>query len=184
MNEPKFAYQKLMAEHKLELNELPQDAKIGIDSIFQIEKAISMAEKKGKKVKQSTLDKLKANDKWVVREILDYVEGKKTNTTPLPNDATTVVAEVKEVIDEPAKTPDKVEETVTADPKGLKIDEELKKVFETGKTELTLDEIKSLAPTAYNLIFDTYDASGDNGVETSHYSLIETSEKKFTLKKL
>lgn len=188
----KYAYQALMAEHKLTISELPADARIGIDSIYQIEKAISMAEKKGKKVKQSTLDKLKANDKWTVREILDYVEEKttKTNTAPLPNPATVVVAEIvatTTVVDDgKTTTADTTNTTVVVEPdaKGVKIDAELKVVFDSGKTEITLDEMKSLSPTAYNTIFDTYDASGDNGVETTHYSLIETSEKKFTLKKI
>jgi hypothetical protein len=44
-----YAYQKLMQENGLEFNDLPEDAKHGIEAIRNIEKAINMAENIGLK---------------------------------------------------------------------------------------------------------------------------------------
>lgn len=187
-----LAYKKLMEDEKLTFNELPTDAKIGIDSINNILKAINMAEKKGRKVSDNVISKVKANDKWVVREIIDYVEDKNENKEPLPNKAKEVVEQIKtetepvktiEVKPTEQKTEEKPEE-VKVDPKGVAIDEELKKLFESGKTKHTLEELKTAAPKAYNVIFDTYDNSGDNGIETSFYKLIEVEDKVFEVSKL
>lgn len=195
------AYEKLMKEHNLSLNELPVDAKIGIESIQQIVKAINLAEKTNKNVKPVVYDKIKANDKWVVREILDYVENKNTNTDPLPNKAAEVIktdieptavkkeetpppsGEVKK--DEVVKTDDKPDDAKKSadEAKAGKIDAELKVLFEAGKTKLTLDEVKSAAKTAYGVIFDNYSAEGPNGVETTYYDLTETEKEVFTLTK-
>lgn len=191
------AYEKLMKEHNLSLNELPVDAKIGIESIQQIVKAIHLAEKTNKNVKPAVYDKIKANDKWVVREILDYVENKDTNKDPLPNKADDVIktdidpaaakkddpapAGEGKKSDEPAK-PDDVKKAED-EAKAGKIDAELKALFDAGKTKLTLDEVKSAAKTAYDVIFDNYSAEGPNGVETTYYDLTETEKEVFTLTK-
>ena len=44
-----------------------------------------------------------------------------------------------------------------------------------------MEELKNVSKTAHSVIFSTYDDSGDNGIETSNYSLIETEEEIFTL---
>lgn len=85
------AYERLMQEHNLSLEELPNDAKIGIESIQLILKAVKLNDRKGSPTKPATYDKIKANDKWVVREILDYVENKNTNKSPLPHKAADVI---------------------------------------------------------------------------------------------
>ena len=193
------AYEKLMKEHNLSLNELPVDAKIGIQSIQQIVKAIHLAEKTGKNVKPEVYDKIKANDKWTVREILDYVEKKETNNTPLPNKADDVIKEdiesgkpveapkPDEKKEEKPNDTNKPDETNPAnnenEVKAGKIDAELKTLFDAGKTKLTLDEVKSAAKNAYDVIFDNYSAEGPNGVETTYYDLTETEKEVFTLTK-
>jgi predicted nucleic acid-binding Zn-ribbon protein len=183
-----YAYEKLMKEENLKLEELPNDAKIGIKTLQNIEKIINMRTKKGKKPTQSILDKVKANDKWVVREILDYLEDKDTNTEPLPNTEKEIVQEIKEA-DTKAET---TEQKLGAENKpadaipdlvGFAIEDELKKLFEAGKTEIQLEELKAKAPKSYSVIFDGYDDSGDNGIETTNYTIIETSEKVFTINK-
>lgn len=70
MSEIKYAYQKLMAEHNLTVAELPEDAKIGITAIMNIEKAVKMAEKNGKTVSSETIAKIKANDKVFIKYYL------------------------------------------------------------------------------------------------------------------
>lgn len=95
----KYAYQKLMAEHKLTVAELPEDAKIGITTIMDIEKAISMAEKKGKKINPKTIAKIKANDKWIVNEILDFIDDTDKNEDEIPHESEEVIDEIKETIE-------------------------------------------------------------------------------------
>ncbi len=80
-----LAYEKLLLEHNIKVDELPKDAQIGVENIQQIIKAINVNEKTGKTIKSGTIDKIKAYDKWVVREILDYIDDKDTNTPAAPH---------------------------------------------------------------------------------------------------
>ena len=88
----------------------------------------------------------------------------------------------EEVIDEIEESEEDNETNVTPE-NGQQIELELSKLFETGKKDFSLAELKSNAKNTYNLIFDTYDESGENGVETTNYSLIETKDEIFTLTK-
>lgn len=201
-----YAYEKLMQDENLKLSELPDDAQTGIRGIKDIEKAINLVRKKGAEPTEITMKKLKANDKWVVGEILDYIEEKNENPPAPPNDAIKVIeemkakAEAKKLADEEEENKKKKEEAEnldgegkgsakgdteesTIDAVGLSIEGELKKLHENDKSEYQLDELRTLAPKTYDVIFENYDDSGDNGVKTSHYSLIETEEKQFTISK-
>ncbi len=92
--------------------------------------------------------------------------------------------EEKERLEKEAKDK-KVEENIEEkpDPTGIKIDEQFKVMFDSGKHEYSLEEIKTAAPTAHAFIFDNYDQAGDNGIETTYYSLLEMKENVFTLTK-
>jgi hypothetical protein len=165
-----YAYQKLMAENNLTLAELPEDAKLGIEAIKNIEKAVNMAEKSGKKVSPQTMAKIKANDKWVVREILDYIDDEDKNDDEMPHDDDEIIDEIND-----ANNPKKQ--------LGFTVEAELEKMFLTNEKEFELAEIKRIAPTTYGVIFDGFDDDGDNGVETNKYRLIETDDEIFTLTK-
>lgn len=182
--ETEYGYEKIMREEKLTLDELPEDAKVGIASIKSMQNGINVLAKKGKKPRTDTVAKIKAFDKWIVREILDYVEGKDTNTEAPPVVATEVVADLTAQASAPpvekVETPAKPNEPST-DPKGVAIEEELKGLLQSNKHEYTIEELKAVAPKSYDQIFQTYDTSGDNGIETSNYKIIETSEKVFTI---
>lgn len=166
-----YQYEKVMEEEGLTLSELPQDARIGIETIAKIERVIKLSESKGKSVGKSVLAKIKANDKWAVREILDYVEGKdsKQNDEPPYSEE-----EIKKDVEK--------EEEVKLDPLGLSIDEEFKNAIEKGKNQLSIDELKQYCPKAYDVVFKNYEEDDDNGVETSHYILKEIETEKFILK--
>jgi hypothetical protein len=165
-----YAYQKLMAENNLTLAELPEDAKLGIEAIKNIEKSINMAEKSGKRVSPQTMAKIKANDKWVVREILDYIEDEDENSDEMPYDDDEIIDEIND-----ANNPKKQ--------LGFTVESELEKMFLTNEKEFELAEIKRIAPTTYSVIFDGFDDDADNGVETNKYRLIETDDEIFTLTK-
>jgi len=195
-----YAYQKLLAEHKLSISDLPADARIGINGISKIEAAINMQDKKAEKngktytPSEEVKANIKAFDKWVVREILDFVEDKNTNT----DEPVITAEEIVEDIKEEAKTEAKTEEPTAvviapivtgdapkpeADPRGQQIDDEFSEMIKSGKTDVTLDELKSLAPTAYDDVFKNYEKDGENGVDTTFYSLRESGEKFILTKK-
>lgn len=163
-----YAYQKLMAQHELTYSELPEDAKTGIDVIKDVEKAINMAEKKGNTISQKTYNKLKINDKFVVGEILDYVnDNDNDEDDEVPYDANEIKDEMIE------------SKSVQLDPLGLSIDEELKNIVAQNKSKLSIEEVKKYAPNSYRVIFDGYDPDEDNGIETSYFKLIEKEDSFF-----
>ena len=184
-------YLEAMEEHNLKVSELPEDAQIGITNINDVMKSIKMFEAKGKPISEKTIKKVKAMDKWVYYEILDLVNDTDENDGELPHDSEEIVEELEEVANKKgAKPVDEKAEVVVAevvanpnDSKGLQIDEDLDLAHTNGKKEITFEELKSISKTAYNVIFDNYDNSGDNGVETSKFTLIETDENVFTLTK-
>lgn len=57
---------------------------------------------------------------------------------------------------------------------GLKIDEELKALSESGIKEITLDDLKTKAPISYDIIFDATEEDEPNGIETTNFSLLES----------
>ena len=71
-------------------------------------------------------------------------------------------------------------------PKGdaNKINFELENLFKNNKLEVTINEIKSLAPNIYNILFEIYEKGEENGVETSQYRLVEFEEQKYKLTKI
>ncbi len=191
------AYEILIKEHKLTLAELPEDAKTGIRSIKDVEHAVVLAEKKSAKagkvytMSSALTSKIKALDKWVVREILDYVEDKDTNTDEPIVSATEIIEEIKK--DDPIKKEAEpvvkkeevpaAPESTEADPKGLEIDKEFNQMISNNQVEVTLDQLKELANTAYYVIFDNYDKDGQNGISTTNFDLIEKNDKFILTKK-
>jgi len=163
-----YAYEKLLQEEKLTIDELPEDARIGIEAIKNIEKAISMSEKMGKVVSDKVKAKVLANDKWVTREILDYLEGKNTDRGALPNKPNEVIEEIK------------IEQI---DPKGVAIEEEITELLKSGETKFALESLKSKAPKAYDVIWLNYEEGEENGVRTSLYTIKESEKEVFTISK-
>ena len=168
-----YAYEQLLNENNLSVADLPADAKLGIKQIKQIANAKKMTEARGQNVSQAVLNKIKANDKWVVREIIDFLNDKDSNEEELPAPAPEVIEQIKD------ETPD-----LTADQKlGLKIENELAFLHEQhGTSFLDVDSIKP-AKTTYSTIFENYENGGKNGVTTSNFSLIETEPNIYKIEK-
>jgi len=57
-------------------------------------------------------------------------------------------------------------------------------LIEAGVSELTLEELKSKAKKTYYATFESYKEGEENGVETSHYRIIESSDKVFKISKI
>jgi hypothetical protein len=172
-------YEKAMEEYDLSYADLSEDAKTGVDGIKDVLKGIAMLEKRGKKVTQKTINKLKAMDKWVYYEILDQVQGTDENEDEMPENPEEVVDEIKEQ----AQGSEQPKQLTEGEKMGYEIDAELKKMFDSGKKEWTIEEVKSAAKKTYNILFDTYEEDAENGIKTSSYSLLEKEKQKFVISK-
>ena len=138
-----FLYLSAMEEHGLSYNELPEDAQTGIDSIKDVVRAFRLAEKRGQKPTAKAVKKLKAMDKWVYYEILDYLNDTDNNDDDIPFDK-------DDVLD------DKEPKEENIDPAGLKIDEELTALSDAGITKINFSELRSKAPVTHKTIWDNY----------------------------
>ena len=174
-----YAYEILMEKHSLTKSDLPADALLGIKTIQQISNAKKMTEARGQNVSQAVLNKIKANDKWVVREILDVIdEQAPSNPDELPNEAEEVITQIKEE-ETPAITPEQK--------LGYEIDNELSFLFDNGPDnnyQFTTNDLQNLgAKKTYTTIFDNYEQEGENGITTSNYRLVEVEPELFTIEK-
>ena len=183
-----YAYVKLMQEHNLTLNDLNEDAINGINTIKDIEKSINMLAKRGKNVSAKVISKIKTNDKWVCGEILEILDGKqRNNTDELPFDEEEIIEQIDEEnnIEEEEENDynENEDNTESFDPIGIRIDNELDMAYVNGNTRISLDELKNLSRTAYDVIFDNYEQNTKNGIQTTYFDLLETDKYIFTLTK-
>ena len=195
-------YVKALKENDLKVSSLPEDAQVGINEIRKVLAGFDMAERKGRNPTPTAIKKLKAMDKWVYYEILDFVHDTEKNDGNLPIDANNVLKDLDKPAPNPPapnppapnppapnppapddkkiEKPDNLQDQI--EPIGLIIDAELDALFESGKNDYTIDEIKRKARKTYNEIWDAYEVDDSNGIETSKYSFIENEQKIFILK--
>lgn len=177
-----FQYEQQLEKHGLKYADLPEDAQTGIDSLKDINKALAMLEKTGKKPKPKTLKKVKAMDKWICYEIIDHVNDTDNNKNDIPHEEDEVMEEIEnEVKDE---MEDQENQNTNA-AQGEKCEAEIAKLHEDGIEFIDIEKLKGSAPTCYEILFDTYDPEEENGIQTTRYSLIEGKEDDmFHVKKL
>ena len=172
-----LGYEKLMRENNLTLNDLNEDARNGIANVKAVMIVVNRESKKGKSVSDLTWSKVRTNDKWICGEILETLDGKHRNNedeAPYTED---------DIIDEIEDDEDNNEQEDFADPTGIQIDLAFDIAFKSGNTRLSLEDIKSTSPTAYDIIWKTYKANEKNGITTTFFNLIETEKHIFTLTK-
>lgn len=175
----KLGYEKLMEENNLKLSDLNEEARIGIKTITDVKKSINRLAKKGRDVSPDVIKKIKANDKWICGEILEIIDGKEINKDDkAPHDA----LEIIKAAGASATIVDK--ETPAVDATGMQIDADLKKALDEGKKVITSDDLKVISPDAYDIIAKSYEKDGENGLDTSFYSLREKETGVFELKEI
>jgi hypothetical protein len=162
-----FQYKNALREYNVTEAELTDDAKTGIMQINQIQKSIKMLEARGKKPTKQALAKIKTFDKWVYYEILDYVNDTDKNSNEAPFEAEEIINELENKVD-----------TL-----GLEVESELDKLFQSGTTKLSIEDIENDAPKSYKVIFDSYKDGEDNGIVTTKFSLLEKDDNYFHLNK-
>lgn len=176
-------YIKAMEKHDIKFDALPEDAQIGIAQIKEIQRAVNMLEKSGRQPTEKAMKKLKAIDKWVYYEILDFLHDTDKNDDDMPFDKDDVIDDLdpdKAAAEKAAAEKTNDDGTQNPNLKGLKIDEELE-VLISSKASWTIDELETSAPTTYNVLFDAYEPGDDNGIETSKFKLIESEDYNFNL---
>jgi hypothetical protein len=67
---------------------------------------------------------------------------------------------------------------------GLKIEAELKSLYDSNNREISARDLKSQAPKTYNVIFENYEEGETNGIETSYYRLIEKENQVYSISKI
>ena len=67
---------------------------------------------------------------------------------------------------------------------GLKIEAELKSLYDSNNREISARDLKSQAPKTYNVIFQNYEEGETNGIETSYYRLIEKENQVYSISKI
>lgn len=189
-----FMYKKAIEENKLKVSQLPEDAQTGIKEIESVLKSFAMLEKRGIKPTENSMKKLKSLDKWVYYEILDFLEDTDENDDDMPfdrddfkelNDGKNKPKTSKNEEEEEEEDDDDDEEEEDDDfgneQLGIEIEQELEQMFASGKTTWGIEEVRASAKKTYNVIWDNHDESGENGVETTKYLLVETSPEVYTL---
>jgi len=176
-------YKKALEKNNLNISDLPEDAQTGISEINSVLRAFNMLEKKGGKPTAKSLKKLKAMDKWVYYEILDYLHDTDKNDDDIPFDADDVKDDLTNDSNDNSKSTDDVnDDNIEPDALGIKIEAELDGLYQSGKTVYSIEELGDKATETYNVLFDLYQDGEENGIVTTKYSLLEDKDKTYKLK--
>lgn len=167
-------YLTVLEENNVNERELPQDAKNGIKEIKNALRLAKLREAKGYNP-ENYYKKAKTFDKWVTYEIYDFINGT-DNNEDIPE------VDVEEEQNEKENQEQNIEKVAKGD--GASINKELSELYKNGKTDLSINEIKGLAPNSYDTLFDCYEEGEQNGIQTSEYALIEYDEQKYKLTKI
>jgi hypothetical protein len=85
------------------------------------------------------------------------------------------------------KTEDKNSEEMINQPDelGVQVEAELNEMYLTGQKDWDIEDIRKVAKSTYDLIFDNYEEDEENGVETTMFSLVEKTDDEmvYTLRK-
>ena len=183
--EIELKYAEALEENNIQAKDLPEDARTGIREINKALSFIKMGEAKGKKISPDAIKKIKAMDKWVHYEILDFIQDTDRNEDEIPYESEDVEDEItsKQSYDNDEREESNIQQ-VQNKGDGAKINTELSNLYKENKNILTLDEIKKYAPNTYDAIFDVYEDGEQNGVETKSFSLIEFEKQRYKLTKI
>lgn len=171
----KLAFEKLLESHNLEVSELPKITQVEIREANSLKGLIDSKKNIGQKVTSETLQKLEDKDNAICDDILDYIDedDSEDEEDDFYEDATNSDSDDEEQEEDDDDSDDDDEDGVT-------IDQELHSLFKSGKTTLDFNYIRNNAPATYDCLFDTYGQDEENGINTSNYSIIETSPNSET----
>ncbi len=200
----KYAYEILLQEKGLTVAELPDEAKMVIGWLEEIEKSVHMHEKAAAKKNKTFVmsagakSKVQAYDKWVMREVMDHIDNTNTNNNPDPDAAQNVLDELKKKSEEEAAAAETERLRLEEEEKknaaknkemqdmidfsiGDAMDFELKGLYDTNKRLLNINEIRDVAPKTYAAIHKTYKSGEENGIKTYNFLVKEKEVNEFEI---
>jgi DNA-binding Xre family transcriptional regulator len=171
----KLSFEKIMAEHNISLEELPKDVQLTINEVSELRNRIMSKKQIGQAITPETMEKLKAKDRMLVKELLDYDEERNDDDDEEDDDAS----------GDKSGSEDDEEDNDYDDGEGLAVDQELEGLSKAGLVTISLNDLRSKAPKSYDILFDTYGQDEENGIVTSNFSLTETAvnSQEFKLSK-
>ena len=174
----KLSFEKAMEEHGISMDELPKDVKLMINEANDLKSRIEAKKQIGQKITPETMERLKAKDRLLVKEILDYADERDEDDDDDDDEEENSGSSGSNNED------DDMEEDYD-DTEGVAVDQELELLAKSGVSKITLDQLRSQAPNTYNVLFDSYGQDEDNGIITSNFSLTEiaTNSQEFKLSK-
>ena len=176
----KLAFEKLLETNDLEISDLPKITQVEIKELTQLKSLIESKMTIGQNVTPATLQKIKDKDNAIVDDILDYL-GEDEDDTDEDNNY------IDRYSDDDTDEDNNDNEDYTDEDNmdAISIDKELHNLYKSGATIVTLAQLREYAPETYECIFDTYGQDEDNGINTSNYTIVETSfnSEKFKILK-
>lgn len=168
----KLAFEKLLETNDLEISDLPKITQVEIKELTQLKSLIESKMTIGQNVTPATLQKIKDKDNAIVDDILDYLGDEEDDTDDNLIDRYSDDEDTDEDNNDNNEDEDDTDED---NMDAITIDKELHNLFKSGASVLTLAQLREYAPTTYECIFDTYGQDEENGINTSNYTIVETS---------
>jgi len=191
----KLGYEKLMEENNIEEKDLSKDLIVVIREVKQLKSIIQSKRNIGQTPTPETMSKLRFKDKWIVNELLDYIEDSDDDDEDsddtdqdtdqnLADDSDDDDSDDDDDDSDDDDSDDDDNDEIEAD--GVLIDSELIALLNSGKSTITFTDLKNLAPETEKLIFQNYEPNSENGIITTNFSLIETAQNSeiFKISKL
>ena len=171
----KLSFEKAMEEHNISMEDLPKDVKLMINEANDLKSRIEAKKQIGQKITPETMERLKAKDRLLVKEILDFVDERDDEEDEDEDDDNDNQKPFGSSDEDENDDQDDDDDQDYDDGEGVVVDQELEVLVKSGMSKITLDELRSKAPNTYNILFDTYGQDEENGIITSNFSLTETS---------
>ena len=146
----KLAFEKVLEKNEVDISDLDRNLQLKIREITQLKNLIESKKRIGQKIGKDTIEKLKELDADLVDLLLDSFAYETD----------------EDGADEPKNHAD--------EQLGILIEKELYNAIKNGLREISMEEMKSLLPNCYDLIWETYEPNEENGlVIANKFSLLE-----------
>lgn len=181
-----LGFEKLMSSYDISINDLDEDVQTGIKQLETLKKSVESKRRIGQEITTETLKKIKFLDSSIIREILDYIEendleegNEEDEEDSNDNEFSDDNEENEEDSDENEEEDDENEYDMNL---GDLLDQEFTAMKKSGKTEFSMDYLRSNSPNIYQVIWDNYDDGEENGIQTSNFTFTETEIGSQTFK--
>ena len=178
-----LAYEKLLKSHpEIDPKSFSKELNQKIKSLKHLKGIVEGKRRINQAVTPITLQKIRQYDEEIVDELLDFDLLDDQESEPPTED----FSDDSEDQDDFSENEELDEDTDFDDPENLVTGQHLDSVFtemlDSGQTEFTISQLKSIDSKIYEVLFDSYENDSENGIETSNFTLIETAPNSETFK--